>query len=247
MPINEHHSNSSKIYLPKLSAESLNNQSRYHHNYLQEYLFKQHKQNEQLMTLWNKFQEDSIEKQKKHLQQFNEIDSKLELNDSATKELLTKFTALDNETSKIEEQLDTIILLAQEQKDLTEEESLRQTALFDQLSFQEKDIVMISNKMEDFNQLATDVKTKITETETNYQHIAEKLDLQEIFQQTLLESMKETTGSVNKISRQLDYLKEVIFERIHYLAEKIENNIKSISQPIQRFFVSSEKDETIKK
>ncbi|MEK4747541.1 hypothetical protein NST77_08295 [Niallia sp. FSL W8-0177] len=247
MPINEHHSNSSKIYLPKLSAESLNNQSRYHHNYLQEYLFKQHKQNEQLMTLWNKFQEDSIEKQKKHLQQFNEIDSKLELNDSATKELLTKFTALDNETSKIEEQLDTIILLAQEQKDLTEEESLRQTALFDQLSFQEKDIAMISNKMEDFNQLATDVKTKITETETNYQHIAEKLDLQEIFQQTLLESMKETTGSVNKISRQLDYLKEFIFERIHYLAEKIENNIKSISQPIQRFFVSSEKDETIKK
>ncbi|PAD27702.1 hypothetical protein CHH62_01175 [Niallia circulans] len=220
MPTKEHHSNSSKVYLPKLSAESLNNQSHFQHNYLQEYLFKQHKQNEQLMTLWYKFQEDLIEKQKKHLQHFNEIDSKLELNDSATKELLTKITDLDNETSTIEAQLDTLILLAEEQKELTREE---------------------------FNQLAADVKTKITETETNYQHIAEKLDLHEIFQQTLLESMKETTGSVNKISRQLDHLKEVIFERVHYLAEKIENNIKSISQPIQRFFVSSEKDETIKK
>lgn len=246
MPINKDHSNSSKVYLPKLPAESLNNQSHFQHNYLQEYLFKQQKQNEQLMTLWNDFQEASIKRQKMHFQQFNEIDAKLELNDLATKELLTKFASWDNETSQLEEQLDTLLLLAQEQKESTREETLLQTALFDQLSFQEKDISMISNKMEEFNQLATDVKAKITETETNYRQIAEKLDMQEIYQQAILEKMDETNGSVNKISRQLDHLKEVIFERVHYLAEKIENSIKSISQPIQSFFVSSEKNETTK-
>lgn len=247
MPINNHIEPSSKVYLPKLPAESLNNQSHFQHNYLQDYLINQKLQNENLATLVTKFQEDSIERQEKHSKQINAIGFKLELNDSVTKELLTQFASLDEETSKIEEQLDSLVLLSKEQKEAMKEESLRHTALFDQLTFQEQDISLISKKMDEFNHLASEMKTKFDETETSYHNISEKLDIQEIFHQTILESIEETNGNVNKLSRQIEHMKEILFERVHYLAEKLENNVKSIAQPIQRFFLQSKKDETINK
>ncbi|HEO8418277.1 hypothetical protein [Niallia sp. FSL W8-0635] len=247
MPTNDHTEPSSKVYLPKLPAESLNNQSRFQHNYLQDYLLNQQRQSENLSTLVTKFQEDSFEKQEEHFRQINAISSKMELNDSVTKELLTRLAALDQETSKIEEQLNSLFLLSKEQKEIMKEESLRHTALFDQLSFQEQDISLISQKMDEFNHLAAEMKTKFDTTETSYHNISEKLDLQEVFHQTILESMEETNGNVNKLSRQIEHMKEILFERVHYLAEKIENNVKSIAQPIHRFFLQSEKDETINK
>lgn len=247
MPTNNHMEPSSKVYLPKLPAESLNNQSRFQHNYLQEYLLNQKLQNESLATLVTKFKEDSFERQEEHFKEISAISSKIELNDSITKELLARLSALDQETSKIEEQLDSLTLLSIEQKDVMKEESLRHTALFDQLTFQEQNLSLISKKMDEFNQLAYEMKTKFDETENSYHNISEKLDIQEIFHQTILESMEETNGNVNKLSRQLEHMKEILFERVHYLAEKMENNVKRMAQPIQRFFLQSEKDETINK
>jgi chromosome segregation ATPase len=247
MPTNEHTEPSPKVYLPKLPAESFNNQSRFQHNYLQEYLLNQKRQNENLSTLVTKFQEDSFERQEEHFRQISAISSKMEVNDSVTNELLTRLSALDQETSKIEEQLESLVSLSKEQKEIMKEESLRHTALFDQLTFQEQDISLISQKMDEFNHLASEMKTKFDETETSYHNISEKLDLQEVFHQTILESMEETNGNVNKLSRQIEHMKEILFERVHYLAEKIENNVKSIAQPIHRFFLQSEKDETTNK
>ncbi|WP_400247892.1 hypothetical protein AB3U99_12235 [Niallia sp. JL1B1071] len=247
MPINDQIAPASKVYLPKLPAESLNNQSHFQHNYLQDYLLTQKLQNEYLATLVTKFQEESMKKQEKYFKQINAIDSKLQLNDSVTKELLANLAVLDEETSKIEEQLDFLVTLSKEQKEIMNEETLRNTALFDQLTFQEQDISLIAKKMDEFNDLATEMKTKMDETESSYHNISEKLDIQEIFHQTILESMEETNGNVNKLSRQIEHMKEILFERVHFLAEKIENNVKSIAQPIQRFFLHSEKDETINK
>lgn len=247
MPTNNPVNPSSKVYLPKLPAETLNNQSHFQQNFLQDYLLNQRIQSEHLTTLLKSFQEESFERQENHFRQISEIDYKLELNDSISQDLLEKLAVLDKETSKIEEQLDFLAQLAQEQKEITSEETLRQTALFDQLLFQEKDISTISSKMDNFNHLATEMKTKLDETESSYQQISKKLDIQEIFHQTLLESMEETNGNVNKLSRQIEHVKEILFERVHYLSEKIENNLKSIAQPIQRFFLHSDKDDTIKK
>ncbi|WP_312095745.1 hypothetical protein [Niallia sp.] len=247
MPTNKHVVPSSKVYLPKLPAETLNNQSRFQYNYLQDYLLTQKLQNDYLANLVAKFQEDSIERQEKHFKQINAIDSKLQLNDAVSKDLLTKLATLDKETSKIEGQLDSLVALSKEQKEIMSEEALRHTALFDQLTFQEQDISLIAKKMDEFNDLAAEMKTKLDETGSSYHNISEKLDIQEIFHQTILESMEETNGNVNKLSRQIEHLKEILFERVHYLAEKIENNMKSITQPIQRFFLHTEKDETINK
>ncbi|CAI9392033.1 hypothetical protein ACTQ5K_22005 [Niallia sp. Sow4_A1] len=247
MPINDQIPPNSKVYLPKLPAESLNNQSHFQQNYLQDYLLTQKLQNEYLATLVTKFQEESLEKQEKHFKQINAIDSKLQLNDSVTKDLLTKLAVLDEDTAKIEEQLASLVTLSKEQKEIINEESLRNTALFDQLTFQEQDISLIAKKMDEFNDLATDMKTKLDETESSYHNISEKLDIQEIFHKTIIENIEETNGNVNRLSRQIEHMKEILFERVHFLAEKIENNVKSIAQPIQRFFLHSEKDETMNK
>lgn len=101
----------------------------------------------------------------------------------------------------------------------------------------------LTETLEDFKQSTAALQEKINQTEETQQHIEEKLELQEIFQKTVLEKVEDTDGKISKLSRQMDYLKEVIFERIEFLAAKFEDNLKSIVIPVQKFFIKTNEKE----
>ena len=241
MPIDKNSNKTSNVYLPVHPKNELNNQSHYEYNYLQTYLINQQKQNKELSTILSTFQEYSIQSQDHQLNKINDIDYKLQQNDFLTKDLFHKLANLDEQTRFITKQLESMEKSSAEQKELVLEEAMRHTALFDQILYQDRDISFLTDKMNEFNQLAVEIKERLEHTDTVNEKIKEKLTLQEVFHETILENLEDTNGNVNRLTRQMEHIKEIIFERVHYLADKVEDNLKGITQPVQRFFIKTNK------
>ena len=247
MPTDNQRNNTSRVYLPTHSKNELNNQSHYQHNYLQSFLINQQQHKEDLSLLISKFHEHSVQLQNHQLSKINDLDDKLTSSDIVARDLHDKLAFLEEQTNLINEQLQFIESSSVEQKELAQEEALRHTALFDQIIHQDRDISFLTEKMNEFNELAGEWKEKLVDSESLYAKVEEKLSIQEVFHKTILENIEETNGNVSKLSRQMEYIKEIIFERVHFLADKVEENLKSIAQPVQRFFFKVDKEDQDKR
>ncbi|HWJ79802.1 MAG TPA: hypothetical protein VNR61_17200 [Niallia sp.] len=243
MPKQNHPNKSSKIYFPTNPTTISNNQTHYQQNYLKAYLIDQQKKNEELTNIITDFHEHTIQSQDSQLAQIHTINDKLQVNDSITKDLLQHLSNLNEQTNNIYEQIHVLENASNEQKKLILEEAIRHTALFDQILYQDRDISILTDKMKEFNEIAVEMREKLNHIDSAYETVEEKLTLQEIFHETILENLEETNGNVNKLRRQMDYLKEIIFERANYLTKKLEEYINSLKLPVQRFFVKLDKEE----
>lgn len=70
-----------------------------------------------------------------------------------------------------------------------------------------------------------------------------KIELQEIYHQTLMERLDSHEGLLHKILSELDYIRSIIFERASHLLQKMELGFQKVTKPIQSFFIHGEKKE----
>ena len=78
-----------------------------------------------------------------------------------------------------------------------------------------------------------------------YEEFSNKLNLQEVYHNTVMERLDQQEGLIKKLSGELDHLRSVIYERASHIIEKVESNISRMAKPIQRFFVNTEEKEKV--
>ncbi|WP_437832001.1 hypothetical protein ACQRXC_09645 [Niallia taxi] len=234
---------SSPVYLPETNITAATSQSVFQYNYLEAYMAAQHAKSEMLrMKLEDIYLQanNNTQEQAEKLQQLEEL---LYIQGNVTDQVLEETKNNQDHLKAVLQSALTAEKLAKENAQKLSDEQNVHTAILDQFVFQDKAISNLTETLEDFKQTTAALQEKINQTEETQQQIEEKLELQEIFQQTVLEKVEDTDGKISKLSRQMDYLKEVIFERIEFLAAKFEDNLKSMVIPVQKFFVKTNEKE----
>ncbi|MFT8322172.1 MAG: hypothetical protein ABF649_14835 [Bacillus sp. (in: firmicutes)] len=232
----------SPVYTPETSKTDFPNQKMYHQNFLQDHLQNQQIAYDKLTELILAMQQTINKNQ--HVQQgkFEKMNHKLLTQESISNELLTSIADQQSTSKSYENKLEALEVLAAENTKVLAKEATINQAILDQVSYQEQTVRSLTSQIQDFSNLSNQMNDKLDKADKNYQHVAETLELQEIFHQTLVEKMDANEANMNKITRELDMLKSIIFERFHSLTDKLETNFKSISKPVQRFFLQKEKE-----
>ncbi|MDF2902682.1 MAG: hypothetical protein K0S25_320 [Bacillus sp. (in: firmicutes)] len=144
---------------------------------------------------------------------------------------------IQNHLQKIEagiyEKLDQITGDQMEFAQMVNKEDLLHQAILAQLGTQEQSTLNLLRKMNEFEMVSQELSDLVKNQLNNQNEITSKLDVQDVYHQTVMERLDQQEAVSHKVNRQLDSLKAVIFERIGHLAEKIElqskHTIKSIT------------------
>jgi truncated hemoglobin YjbI len=220
-----------------LSASMVtSNQREFRKNYLKELLDQQEKTNrtfsKSVSHLTHTFSANKIEQQSYYHRMLHKLSDQAAISENlemsvaqskkTNKELLQRLEIIDN---KLEEQ----------RKSLDEEMILSQAAI-DQLTVHDDYIRKVHQKMESYEELYLDLQKKMKAQELFYMQIDEKLQIQEIFHKTVLERLDKQDVAAEKISGQLDSLRNVLVEKLETAIESIEFKYKQAMQYIVSFF-----------
>ena len=236
------------VYLPETNITAATSQTVYHYNFLQAYLTEQQSKNEELtMKLEDLFLQGNVNN-KAQAEKIQYVEELLFAQEVLSKAILDEAMRSQNDMKAILHSAQQTERLAEETEKKLMEEQLVHTAILDQFTIQENAINTLSKTLVDFKHSSDTLSAKMSDAEEAQQKIEGKLDLQEVLQKTLLEKMEDTDAKISKISRQMEHLKGVIFERVQFLANKLEDNMKSFITPVHSFFVKeNEKENTEQK
>ncbi|MGP7815842.1 hypothetical protein [Niallia sp. 01092] len=231
------------VYKPKTKLEDSSNQKTFHQNYLHDYMQSQHDTMDKLTHLILDLQQ--FVKDNQHVQQgkFDGMNQKLLAQESLSSNLLTSFANHQLMSKSFQEKLLAIECLIKENANVLANETIMNQAILDQVSYQEQAVISLGEQFQNYTFIANQMQKNMEKVDKNYETVTEKLEVQEIFHQTLIEKMDATEANMSKITRQIDVLKHLLFERISYLSDKLEANFKSISKPVQRFLLQKEKQD----
>lgn len=235
------------VYTPDLPSDIFHNQSLFHQNYLQTTMNKQLLMNEDINQSISLLQSHMQNTDMEQFQKLDTISQNMHKQDVVLNELIQQHSTHQNQTKEMIEKMTTLENASTENKKWFDQESDIHHAILDQLAFQDTAISTLNNKMTELKILSEELINHLEKAETFQKNVNEKLDMQEIIQQTITDQISETDASLNKVMMQLDALKAIIFERIHYLSEKIEANFVKITKPVQKFFVQLDDKEKSKK
>ncbi len=101
--------------------------------------------------------------------------------------------------------------------------------------------------------MENEIREFVKNQQNTQNEMTSKIEMQDVYHQTVMERLEQQEANTYKISRQLENLRAVIFERINYLAEKIEiqtkHTIKSLTGLLFKTKVNkeehSEEEETM--
>lgn len=236
-----------RVYTPDLPSDIFHNQSLFHQNFLQTTMNKQLLMNEDINQSISLLQSHMQNTDMEQFQKLDTISQNMHKQDVVLNELIKQHSTHQNQTKEMIEKMTTLENASTENKKWFDQESDIHHAILDQLAFQDTAISTLNNKMTELKILSEELINHLEKAETFQKNVNEKLDMQEIIQQTITDQISETDASLNKVMMQLDVLKAIIFERIHYLSEKIEANFVKITKPVQKFFVQLDDKEKSKK
>jgi len=235
----EYDNRNTSVYLPETNITADTCQSVYHHNYLQSVLANQQIKNEQLALQLEELLLQGNRNSNAQGEKIQHLEELLFVQEGLSKDILEEAKRNQDDIKTILQTTQQTERLAADTEQKLIEEQLVHTAILDQFTIQETALHTLTKTLETFKQSSDSLTAKISANEETQQKIEEKLDLQEVFQQTILEKMEDTDAKVGKLTRQMDQLKGIVFERIQFLATKLEDNMKSLVMPVHQFFVKA--------
>ncbi|MFD2445613.1 hypothetical protein ACFSO7_16760 [Bacillus sp. CGMCC 1.16607] len=216
----------SKVFTPKQPLPNPNQQS-FRLNYLTEFLSQQINQNEAINESIDKVL--STVHQTQHTQEVK-IEQILKVNKEQTEistQFLEKFENQGKTTADISNSLQE---LQDQNKQLSEnigKEQLINQAILDQLSFQDQQLKNTNSLLTNYVDLAMELTTQLQLQEKMVQEMDQKLQLHDVYHNTVMERLDKQEAFNEKIIRQLDFLKSLVFERVNLVIEKVENSYQS--------------------
>lgn len=91
-----------------------------------------------------------------------------------------------------------------------------------------------------FASFSEEAEKKFKTQEQLKEELNKKLQEQEQASKSIMERLHRQEAITEKISRQLDHLKTVVYERASHLTDRFEKSIKQLAKPVHSFFVSQE-------
>ncbi|RSK51644.1 hypothetical protein [Bacillus canaveralius] len=113
-------------------------------------------------------------------------------------------------------------------KNIESDEAINQ-AIFDQLSFQDDSLKGLAHKLEKSEELSEGLAKQLESQQEMEKEILNKLNTEEIYHRTVMERLDEQDALTHKVMRQLEFLRESLFEQVLSLKEKLEKHFKLTS------------------
>lgn len=140
-------------------------------------------------------------------------------------------------------------------KSLEEKNLMLETLLKKEEQFKQEITEQLNNQMQSHQEMADQLEkyetvqdamnAKMNENLTLQRHIADQLTKQEEFQNGVLIRLEKQEALSEKISRQLTNIRSILFERTHYLADKVQEGYKLTSSYVHKLMTGSEQPFTI--
>lgn len=217
------------------------NQKEFRVNFLQQLLLEQLKMNHSLrnsvehvsksLQITNSTQTNHhqlmIDKLHNHEQFYEHMQQYIQKQEMTNELILNKLTALEERNEAILEKMEAERLLTQ--------------AILDQQSTHDQALSKLTANLEEEESVITQIKKQ----DELFNEFNSKLELQEVFHNTVMERLDQQEGIMKKIIGELDHLRSIIYERASHIAEKIEENVRLITKPIQHFIVKKDKKEKV--
>lgn len=227
------------LYHSKNNKPISSNQTVYKLNYLHEFLEEQTKINFSLSKSVEHVNHSIKETNNTHNNQFLKVIGKLkeqeamgeqlqqylQQQEKAHELLLSRLNVLEETTNALMEKLESDGLITQA---ILDQQSRHETTLKELVAKENESIAEQTRKQEEL-----------------YEEFSNKLNLQEVYHNTVMERLDQQEGLIKKLSGELDHLRSVIYERASHIIEKVESNISRMAKPIQRFFVNTEEKEKV--
>jgi len=166
-------------------------------------------------------------------EQWNQVD--LQLND-------LRNSALDRKNFE-NQMLTSIKIISEKNKQLEEmidNEAFHKQEMMNQVDLLNKSIQEIAARL-DRHETANQQLSQQMEIQLDLQkEAAEKWNEHEKFQGSILERLDKQEALTEKILRQLNHIRSILFERTNYLAEKIEDGYKVTSSYVYKLMTGSD-------
>ncbi|MCM3094292.1 MULTISPECIES: hypothetical protein [unclassified Cytobacillus] len=91
-----------------------------------------------------------------------------------------------------------------------------------------------------FASFSEEAEKKLKSQEQLKEELNMKLLEQEQASRSIMERLHSQEANTEKISRQLDHLKSIVYERASHLSERFEKSLKQLAKPVHSFFVNQE-------
>ncbi|MDQ0184395.1 hypothetical protein ACFOST_04700 [Cytobacillus kochii] len=225
MFLKEKNTSNQDVYRKNYLSDLLEEQSQLNHKVSKQHLDLQHQLEETYEDLMSFAKDESI-RHEKNIQQYNEdwtaLQSAYQAQEQNQLEMNGYLQQIENKNEELLIQLRT-------------SQSSYETLLA-QSSIQETAILELSRKLDNLEKPTEKILEELTVITDDQATIKDKIETQDIYHQSVMEKLESQDALNEKLSRQIDHLKSIIFERTAYLTE----NFKSLISPVKSFFVHHE-------
>ncbi|MEK5426090.1 hypothetical protein [Cytobacillus sp. FSL R7-0680] len=225
MFLKEKNTSNQDVYRKNYLSDLLEEQSQLNHKVSKQHRDLQHQLEETYEDLMSFAKDESI-RHEKNIQQYNEdwtaLQSAYQAQEQNQLEMNGYLQQIENKNEELLIQLRT-------------SQSSYETLLA-QSSIQETAILELSRKLDNLEKPTEKILEELTVIIDDQATIKDKIETQDIYHQSVMEKLESQDALNEKLSRQIDHLKSIIFERTAYLTE----NFKSLISPVKSFFVHHE-------
>ncbi|UQD52049.1 hypothetical protein C0971_08510 [Bacillus methanolicus] len=210
-----------KLYITQSSLQDPN-QNLFHLNYMAQFIDQQQSVNQQLS---DSFQEVNVllnHAKSEQTNYFEEVLNRIEQQESFSRQLDSLLKKHEQTAQVILERLSELEQLQKGIEKQAEGEGLVHQAILDQLSFQDQKFDGLTNKIEEYGRMNQEFKHQLEKQQTIFADISQKLNNEEIYHKTVMERLDQQDALSHRLSRQLDHLKENIFEKFSHLSEQLQ-------------------------
>lgn len=222
------------IFYEKNKLNSSSNQDIYQYSYLKDILNKQLQFSDDMHRSVTQFQSNLQVKTNNYENQLKNIfDHQQQLVNELQQKFLEQsknLVKLQEKIGQLDDKYEGILTNLQSEKQLLEA-ILEQQVLHDNLL----------QKVTERKKEEEEIFAQLQQHDEHLKDFANKLDLQEVFHQTIMERFDSQEGLLQKLSGDLAHLRSIVYERSAYLLEKIETGFIKVAQPIHRFFIHGDK------
>ncbi|WP_442593963.1 hypothetical protein [Neobacillus sp. D3-1R] len=212
----------SKVFKPA-QPKPQSNQESFRLNFLSEFVSKQISQNHNLNQSMNEIIH-SVE------QSHQKMDFIICENENQKNQSDVFLEKVINQEKLTEEVLSSLNNLREQQSQLSDSmmnEKWMNEAILDQLSFQDQQLRNTNLQLENYVNLAQNLSLQLVQQEKILKEMDQKIQVHDIYHSTVMDRLDKQDAFNEKVIRQIDHLKSILYERVSNIIEKIESSYHS--------------------
>jgi hypothetical protein len=228
----------SKVFTPDKPVSN-SNQHSYRLNFLSEFISTQIKQNETIQHNLKSVVSTIDETRQEQEQKMDQIILHQQYQNQQSDQYIKKVSSQEKTNDEILLNIQQLTENHIEFGKSLQNEQLINQAILDQLNFQDQQLRETNKQLENYVTLATKLSEQLINQENILKEMEQKLLIQDIYHSTVMSKLENQEALNEKIIRQLDHLKSIIYERVTLIVDKVEHSFQSTSEYFHEIFTKA--------